>query len=152
MFVAFIKLLGGVRASIFAALLALSLVGGGYYYWQHGKLENKIEQMELRAKAKETSYYKSIYDTVYKHHEEQRKQIEYVATLQSDVATGKRLLKARFTCRTGPSQGGNGGEEGGLRREDGGFLIGEAARADEIVRQLQLCQTTIKEYQELNHD
>jgi hypothetical protein len=148
----FIKLLGGVRATIFAALLAVSVAVGGYYYHQHGKLENQIVQMELRAKAKETSYYKSIFDTVYKHHEEQRKQTEYVATLQHDVATGKRMLKARFTCPTGPATGSDGGEERGLRREDGGFLIGEAARADGIVRQLQLCQNTIKEYQELNHD
>lgn len=152
MTIAVVKLLGGVRATIFAALLALSLAGGGYYYWQHGKLENKIEQMEQRSAAKEKSYYKSIYDTVYKYHVNESNTQDYVDSLVHQLRTNERRLRTRFSCPTGPTGGSDGGEGRGLLTEDGEFLIREAARADSIVRQLRLCQQTIEQYQELNKD
>ena len=147
-----LQLIGGVRAAIFLGLFGAASVWGGYQYLRAEKLVTTIERVEARALAKERNYQNSIRGIVYDYHVEKDKHKQKVAGLQSDVVSGKRLLNQRFSCPAGPSPGSDGGEERGLRTEDAGFLIGEAARADEVTRQLQLAQETIRRYQELNND
>ena len=144
-----LQLLGGVRAAIFLGLFGAASVWGGYQYLRAERLVTAIERVETRALAKERSYQNTIRGIVYDYHVEKDAREEYVSQLQRDVASGQLRLKQRFSCPAAPA-GSDGGEERGLRAEDGGFLIGEAARADEIARQLQLAQETIRQYQELN--
>lgn len=88
------------------------------------------------------------------------KQGELNAEIQKREATiaglrsGAVQLRKRFTCpsnshstggqaSTGASVG-DAGTAGGLQNQDGEFFIREAARADEIVIQLQACQAIVR--------
>lgn len=58
-------------------------------------------------------------------------------------------LRKRFTCEARPAHSPEAssageGEEGGLLREDGEFLIGEAKRADDVTRELNLAKDHIE--------
>lgn len=68
----------------------------------------------------------------------------------ADLRAGNLQLRKRFTCSTPsaaqPSGGVDNAEEGsGLQKEDGEFLVSEAERADEVVRQLTAAQEVIEE-------
>jgi prophage endopeptidase len=50
---------------------------------------------------------------------------------------------------TPATSGGNGGTGGELSEQTSEFLIGEASRADEIVKQLQACQAVVRSDRDL---
>lgn len=70
----------------------------------------------------------------------------------SDLRAGTRRVRDRFKCPAGqptagsgtPAAGGHGGAQAGLSDNDAEFLVREASRADEVVRQLTACQAVIR--------
>lgn len=151
---AMIALLGGTRATIWFVGMLLFASLFGLKTCEHDRYVTKIEKEKAvevkRVQAALNSYHKSVADWSGKFYELEKTRTKKAADLQRDVATGKRVLKPRFSCPTAPAPRGDGGEERGLRREDAGFLIGEAERADTIVGQLQFCQFTLREHERLN--
>lgn len=70
----------------------------------------------------------------------------------ADLRAGNVRLRKRFTCPAAsdlPAAGTSTGssdaaQTGGLQRDDAEFLVREAERADEVVRQLQACQAIVR--------
>lgn len=74
---------------------------------------------------------------------------DYERTI-ADIRAGNRKLRERFTCPVpNPAQPtgsmDHAEEAAGLQTEDGEFLVSEAERADEVVRQLTAAQEVIEE-------
>ena len=94
--------------------------------------EKQIEINSLATKAQE------IQTNADKEHEK----------LRSDILSGKRKLRERFTCpKSTDAPGPSGSDDAsgrGLQPEDAEFLIGEAKRADDLARKHTLAQEVIR--------
>lgn len=158
---AFLKLIGGWRAAVF---LAAALALGGWGVTERlGRLSaennlaavHSLQEITARKYAelqlqRERELAAAFAKATKNHLEEQRNaKQKYDATLAA-LRTDNLRLRQRFTCpapgdvHSTPASGSDGGEGSGLLREDAEFLISEAQRADDIVRQLKLAQETIR--------
>lgn len=107
---------------------------------------NYSEQIRKLEKSKKDAV--AEVDTLRTEEKEKAKE-EYENTI-ADLRAGNLQLRKRFTCPKTPSgttgiAGVGDAEEGsGLSTDDAEFLISEAERADEVVRQLQAAQDLLR--------
>lgn len=154
-----IELLGGVRASIFAGLLALVMVFSTVqtlrlHFSQVAvtELQEDAAQLVLENKAAiatrdaEWAQYTNKLRGDYARENELA--IQKRDAIIADLRSGNLRLRDKFRCPTvstpaGSSGGSNDSETAGLQNEDAEFLVREADRADAVVRQLTLAQDII---------
>lgn len=73
---------------------------------------------------------------------EERAKKDFDLTIKR-IRSDELKLRERFTCPATPSVS-DGGEAGGLQKQDAEFLVSESERADSIVRQLIELQDYVK--------
>lgn len=165
-----IGLLGGVRAAAWAAgALALAICCGvlaiALSSARADLVAAKLELAELRADIAEQAA-----EFERKAREQEQQYVEDFKLYAEEFRVGRRdanaqidrllgglrdgteRLRGRFQCppaagvpQAAAGTGGGGGAEGaGLRREDAEFLVREAGRADDVVRQLTACQALLR--------
>lgn len=152
---AIIAFLGGVRATIFAALMLVFLGTSVFLHYKH---KGYVAQMEAatgraiaEAQKKEKEWDDALYDIVYKLTE---KRLAREKALNDDLAcirSGECKLRARFTCVSKASEaqsGDNGAGEAGIQKADEEFLIRESDHADRVVDKLTACQANLRELTE----
>jgi len=166
---ALIAALGGVRASVFAALAVLAWSVAVFVSFQN--IAQRASHAEYRAevaKDKEnaaTALADAIADVREKDAGAQRQVAELDARYQQEIEDAKAnadrtiaalrdgtlVLRKRLAAtgcssrpeNTAPSSGSNDQEGSGLREEDVRFLVLESQRADQHTRQLTACQAYI---------
>lgn len=155
-----IKLLGGVRATVFAAGMAASLLTAGGFAGYNYVLKNRLEQQQTDTLSalikhqeelltKEKEYQRIINDVRGQYAADKEQAIKERDATIAGLRNESIRLRKRFTCpalpaSTGASAGSDGGEESGLLGEDAEFLVRFASEADEVVLQLQACQDTLR--------
>lgn len=156
MWLAFVKLVGGARATAF--LLAAVALGAavGVQTWRldhaHGKIEQaKAEIFAANQVAAET---KRRSEAEIKELRAEYEQEKADGQVQLDRALAdlhaERRLRQRFRCpageagSAGAAAGGDAAPEGGLLDSDVEFLLRLGAEADDVVRQLTLCQDYVR--------
>jgi len=99
----------------------------------------------LRIKEKYYQRLASVADAEYqeKLENERKTSNDIIAGLESNSVRIKSRFKCPVPSASGSSSGSNDEEGAGLQTEDAKVLVREAARADEIVLQLQACQAYI---------
>lgn len=147
-----VKMLGGVRATVFAGLL---LIAGGFGVVQSVRLEraqDKIASMETKALKDELTYTRALLETERAHADdiaaidrkyakEEAHAEEVADKLRDDVRTGALRLRDKFSCPApgpgiGTAPGTGGGTEGSvLSGEDQEFLVRIGLEADAAVRE-----------------
>ncbi|WP_396190009.1 lysis system i-spanin subunit Rz [Flavobacterium sp.] len=155
MFPALVKLLGGVRATVFAAVALLALVLVGVQTWRLSVARGALDlvateavvakrlktELEGRARAEIFDIRNQLAEAT---NEAELERNRLLAQLRS----GERRLRERFTCRAAGTPAGAEGSadapQGGLSPADGEFLVRFAADADSVVRQLTACQAILK--------
>lgn len=148
---AIIALLGGVRATIFAALMLVFLGTSVYLNYKHklyvADVEMKTAVAQEQARTKEREWHDAVYKIAYALTE---KRLAREKALQDDFAAIDRSdnkLRPRFTCvsNTSKTQPGNDGAgEAGIQKEDEKFLISESDHADRVVDKLTACQAYVR--------
>lgn len=160
-----VTILGGVRASIFAAIAVVVLVFGGVQTLRLSAANHRaeVQALALQVNAKDFAEWKlkqeaaaaaAVAEIDRKHREEQQsvqdKADRVVADLRNDVVQ----LRKRFTCpprgesgSSDPSIGGVDAERiGGLTDEDAEFLVREAADSDRKSVKINALIDIIEEY------
>lgn len=97
----------------------------------------KLEAAKAKAREQERQYVSDLATIREKLRKENEDAQARANTTIANLNAGIDKLRDRFQCKTtttGPT--GKPETEGGLSVQDGSFLIGEAARADSIVREL----------------
>lgn len=141
-----VAMLGGIRATVFAAVAVLALIGSGVQTVRLDRAQDKIVEMQLaqseanekhqrELREKEAAMAKALHEAAAKSLQEQEDAKENHDRAIERVRAGQ--LRDRFTCPRGPSDTGTpsgaaGEERRGLLEEDAEFLISEAHRADLI--------------------
>lgn len=132
-----------------ALLITLVLLGVQTYRYESYKSRVEKAQVaaERAAREKEEGWREGIakWVTDYVNEKEEREK-ELSATITLLRAGGLRV-KPRLSCPSPASGRGDGEAPSGLSREDAEFLLREAARADEVTKQLELMQKYAEELQ-----
>jgi len=156
---ALVKLLGGVRASVFAAVALVALAAAGIQSWRLSGAEAELVALDQRAKAEAAVAAENLRlkTAEIKALQAKFKEIEDEAQaerdrLLADLADGRRRLRERFQCPAAPAPagaagGGDGAGQGGLLAADGEFLVRFAAECDAVARRLTLAQDYIESIQ-----
>lgn len=147
--IALIGLLGGVRATVFAALAAAALSWGGWQWVaknsaQKALNEERVAQIKEDARTIEqmAALYTEKVDAVAKATKDAEairnaQKADYERTIRN-LRNGAVVVRDRFSCPSRPTESPSdpgapsGASEGGLRGEDVEFLLSEAKRADEL--------------------
>jgi prophage endopeptidase len=151
------------------AALAIVLVLGGVSYSKgraaaaqkfnlqlsaiSGEHKKQLAALEAAARVKEQAAVVQIAAIEAQHQEQLKDEKSKSDAATSDLRSGAVRLRNRFTCDAGASggvpdaatstSGGDAAASRGLQGADAELLIREAARADEIVLQLQACQAVV---------
>jgi Bacteriophage Rz lysis protein len=150
------------RWTLVVLLILASLFAGGWHErnvgWNERDLQAQKEDSEraaeiarqvTRAHTIETAQSKAFQDLTAEHDKEKARADQAVTDRLAAIRGGARL---RANCSSSPdvpstansTPGSDGSPKAGFLGEaDSAFLVGEAARADEVVRELQLCQATL---------
>lgn len=155
-----IEFLGGIRATVFAGLLALALMFSGGMAVYAVVLKSDIKDLETAAATAELEYAAAIsaeqarYNTeIDRVRSDYAKSREDTLAIRDDVlaaiASGDARLRGRFKCPSvpaapGATSGSDGGEGGGLLDKDAEFLVRFASEADLVAEQLKACQNALK--------
>lgn len=156
---AIVTLLGGIRATVFASLLMLTL---GLLWWQtsaKGRAETALDahlaadtKAELRAqavaRATEQAWAKAHYDLAYGLETKRIAREHETDRTIAGLRDGTVRLRERFTCPRVPAASpaaGSGDDPAryGLRPADAEFLVRLADKADGVAEQLSTCQAVI---------
>lgn len=156
MWTGLVKLLGGVRATVFAAvaLAALLAVGVQSHRLTVAKMALELVAADASAskrvnKALEARAEAEIADIRAKLKESTDAATAERDRLLADIAAGRQRLRQRFTCPAAPGAaagpgGSVGAGEGGLLVADADFLVRFAADADRVVEKLNACQAIVE--------
>lgn len=144
-----VTMLGGVRASLFAALALLALGFGGVQTARlaHSQHALEVQTLALEVNAKDFAEWKlqkeaekaaAIAALDKKHREEQKHVQDEADRTIASLRDGNLQLRKRFSCpskeqpsSTDPTVSGADGEgEGGLTQQDAEFLIRQAEDSD----------------------
>ena len=156
MSLAFVKLLGGVRATAFAAVALVALAGLGLQSARLSSAKTELEARDaqivaLNAAAAEAKR-RAESEVADVRAEYARSEADAKAELDRLVGElgRERRLRQRFRCpapeagTAGAPEGSDAAPQGGLLDADAEFLVRFAADADGVVRQLTACQNYVK--------
>lgn len=160
---ALVKLLGGVRATIFAAIATGALVFGGIQSFRLDRTEQQLQTLQLKSEAASKRYTEQLLEQERltaqriaalesKHLQTQEKADDEYEKVLGDLRVAKLRLRDRFVCSqpnptaSGGASGSDGEAPTGLLEQDVQFLVSEAKRSDDVVRQLTLAQELLTIY------
>ena len=147
----FVKVLGGVRATIFACLFLLASIAFGYSHYTHKVYVAATQVAKAHAdkiaRAKEEGWRQGIHESVrklIKQGEAREKVLETdIAALRARKPT--LVVRDRFHCPTPPDSTGTGGEgDRGLLSDDAEFLLRVGARANKVRDERNTCIEILK--------
>lgn len=155
-----INFLGGVRATVFAGLFALSLLVALLLGWRNDVLKDNNTSLEAEAAALVLAHNSALASRDLEHQkavgklrdsyvQDTKLALERRDTIIASLRAGNRRLHQRFSCPSRDTEaasapsGSDGASGGGLLDSDAEFLVREAARADEVVRRLTMAQGII---------
>lgn len=159
---AVIALLGGVRATIFAALMLAAAAVAGVQSWRldhahaaQAKAERAAAVATIAASEaarKEEQARAGVFDAIARAYERGKSDGKAAAdSVLAGVRDGTYVLRDKFRCPARPAgqiatgAGSRDDAEGaGLSDTDVQFLVRFAAEADDVVRQLTACQAVIE--------
>lgn len=162
---ALLKLIGGVRAAVFACLL---LVASAFLIWQTVALNRTQAAFDAHlladkaatataqevARATEQAWSEAHYNAVYTLEKQRIKREAKTNSTIAGLRAGTLRVRNRFTCQAvpgaaAPTTGGDDAQGSGLRPEDAEFLVRESDRADDYTEQLAACQAVVTSYRKV---